>query len=634
MGVPTPEAQAIALFQAGRFAEAEAPFRAILARDPANRDALLALGIIAGQSQRREEAVDLLGRAAALDPRSYAVFFHLGSALRQSGRQPAAAEAFRRAIAIDARAPEAHVGLANTLREAGDRVGARASFGAALAIDPAFASAHYNLALLEIDAGNLAAAESRLARVLEREPRNAAAWNNLGLVMRKAGSGERARQCFERAVELDPKAAEALNNLGLERQREERIDEAIALYARALEIRPEFAQALTHWGNALKDRGDLAGALERYQRALAADPRDANALVNSGSIALERGDRGAARRFYERALDARADFADARYSLGLIALIEHDFEHGWDGYERRFETDPPVAAIGGPRLPRLPASGLARVRRLAVRAEQGLGDQILFSTLLPELGERNLAAVVELDERLLGIYRRSLPQLEFTSPVNATAALSKCDHELALGSLAALLRRSRASFDAQPRVLLVPDPARVEAMRDALGAGPTIAISWRSFQKAGRRHIGERKSIPLERFAALAGAGIRLVDLQYGEVSAERDAFDRAHPGLRVEIPGLDLRNDLEGVLAAVAVADLVITASNVTAHFAGAIGKRTWLVYLAANPPFHYWAPRDDGRSPWYPSVEVITAPQWSRWEEAFEAIAERLKREVIGSR
>ena len=629
MGVPTPEAQAIALFQAGRFAEAEAPFRAVLARDPANRDALLALGVIAGQLQRREEAVALLGRAAEIDPRSYAVLFHLGSALRQSGRHEDAALSFRRAIAIDARAPEAHVGLANTLREVRDRVGARASFRAALAIDPVFASAHYNLALLEIDEGNLAAAESCLARVLEREPRNSAAWNNLGLVMRKGGSSERARQCFERAVELDPRATEALNNLALELQRADRIDEAIALYAQALEVRPDFAQALTHWGNALKDQGDLTGALERYQRALAADPRDANALVNSGSIALERGDRAQARRFYERALDARADFADARYSLGLIALLEHDFERGWDGYEHRFETDPPVAAIGPPRLPRLPSAGLARARRLAIRAEQGLGDQILFSTLLPELGERNLAAVVELDERLLGIYRRSLPQLEFTSPANAIAALGKCDHELALGSLAALLRRSRASFDAQPRALLAPDPARVDAMRAALGAGPAIAISWRSFQNAGRRHIGSRKSIPLECFAALVGAGVRLVDLQYGEVSAERDDFDRAHLGLRVEVPGLDPRNDLEGILAALAACDLVITSSNVTAHFAGAIGKRAWLVYLAANPPFHYWAPRDDGRSLWYPSVEVLTSPQWSRWEEAFEAIAERLKRE-----
>jgi tetratricopeptide (TPR) repeat protein len=353
MGVPTAEAQAIALFQAGRFAEAEAAFRTILARDPANRDALLALGIIAARSQRRDEA--WTSWAAPLQPIPAPTRLSFTSAACCANRD--AISPRRRPFGGPLRSTCAHPkrmsASATRCARPAIRVGARASFGAALAIDPAFASAHYNLALLEIDEGNLAAAESSLARVLEREPGNVAALNNLGIVLRKSATPERARACFERAVEADPRAADALNNL------------ASSCSARSASTRPSrsmrarwrragLSQAYTNWGNALKDRGDLAGALVRYQHALAADPRDPNALVNSGSIALERGERSQARRFYERALDARPDLADARYSLGLIDLLEHDFEHGWDGYEHRFATDPPVAAIGPPRLPRLP----------------------------------------------------------------------------------------------------------------------------------------------------------------------------------------------------------------------------------------------------------------------------------------
>ena len=36
---------------------------------------------------------------------------------------------------------------------------------------------------------------------------------------------------------------------------------------------------------------------------------------------------------------------------------------------------------------------------------------------------------------------------------------------------------------------------------------------------------------------------------------------------------------------------DAVVTTSNVTAHLAGAIGKRTLVVFLHGRPPFHYWA-------------------------------------------
>ena len=70
----------------------------------------------------------------------------------------------------------------------------------------------------------------------------------------------------------------------------------------------------------------------------------------------------------------------------------------------------------------------------------------------------------------------------------------------------------------------------------------------------------------------------------------------------------------------------MIVTTSNVTAHFAGALGKRTLLVYLAARPPFHYWAPGPDGRSLWYPSVEIKSDATWTNWEMAFEAVARRL--------
>jgi tetratricopeptide (TPR) repeat protein len=633
MGAPTLEAQAVALFQAGHFAEAQIAFRAILLENPRSRDALLALGIIAAHARRLEEAERLLERALEVDPRSYPALYHLGSVLRQMQRLARAAETFERAIAVDARAPEAYIGLGNARRELGERIEARAAFDAALAIDPRSPAARYNLALLEIDGGDFASAESNLVQAVEREPRDAAAWNNLGLVLRKKGDKVGATSAFERAVAADPEFAEALVNLGGEVQDAQRIDEAIALYERAIAARPGFAPAFTRWGNALKDRGDLHGALARYRQALACDPHEPGALLNSGSIALERGERAEARRFFERALESRPDFPDARYALGLLALFEHDFVHGWAGYEMRFQTDPPAASIAAPRRPPLASGGPTRAHRLAVRMEQGLGDQILFSTLLPELRAIGTSALVEIDARLIALYRRSIPAFEYVSPAQAPAALAKCDAEIAIGSLPALFRRSVESFDAQPRELLAPDPARVAAMHAALAPGYRVAISWRSFQKAGRRHIAERKSIPLECFAALALPGVRLVDVQYGDVAGERSAFDELHPGLRVQVPDLDLRDDMDGVFAAIAACDLVVTASNVTAHFAGAIGRRAWLLCLGANPPFHYWAARADGRSLWYPSVEVLTDPSWTRWETAFEAVAARLAATQVNS-
>jgi ADP-heptose:LPS heptosyltransferase len=170
------------------------------------------------------------------------------------------------------------------------------------------------------------------------------------------------------------------------------------------------------------------------------------------------------------------------------------------------------------------------------------------------------------------------------------------------------------------------DAARVREYRARLAAAgaPVIGISWRSFQPKLRGHIARKKSAPLEAFGALSRQAC-LVDLQYGDTTADREAFARA--GGRLErLDELDLFNDLDGLLAAIEACDLVVTTSNVTAHLGGALGKRTLLVYLAAIPPFHYWVPRANGRSLWYPSVEIVTGPQVDRWERALELAAERI--------
>jgi hypothetical protein len=332
---------------------------------------------------------------------------------------------------------------------------------------------------------------------------------------------------------------------------------------------------------------------------------------------------------YERALGARPEFADPRGNLSLIALREQDFARGWDGHEHRFYLDGGSGEPARFGLPRLRAEDLAKARRVAVWKEHGVGDQILFSTLLPEFVERGIEAVVETDERLVEIYQRSLPELCFVTPEGMEAAARDCDCQVPLASLGGFFRRNLGSFARQPRSLLRPDLERVHAVRAEL-PGRALGISWRTFQSVRRRYLQQRKSIPLERFGVFDHPAVTLVDLQYGDVAAEREAFDARYPGLRHDPAGIDRFSDLEGLIAAIAACDIIVTGSNVTAHLAGAIGKRTWLAYLGANAPFHYWVPGSDGRSIWYPSVEIVTRAEWTDWLPLFEHLRARFVREL----
>ena len=474
-------------------------------------------------------------------------------------------------------------------------------------------------------AGRYAEAESAFRAILAKNPRQAHALHALGVIaMQSPQRLDEAVELLRRANKAEPGAFSILYNLGSALRRAGHLVEALTAFRRAVSLNMRSAEAHLGLANTLREMGDLKRARESLSTALKVNSTLMAARYSLALVDLAEGDLAAARKAATRALEIRPVLAEAQYALGLVQLREHDFEHGWDGYERRFETDPPVASVLPPHRPPL-AEGLSRVKHLAVRVEQGIGDQVLYSTLLPELAERGIDVVVELDPRLVGIYRRSLPRLEFVEP--GAAEIISCDHQVPLASLPSLFRRSLESFDWQPRALLSADPARVAHTKKALGSGRHVAISWRSFQGFGRRYIGERKSIPLENFAALAAPDLRFVDLQYGNVADERLAFDEAHPGRRVDIPGLDRREDIEGILAAIEACDFVVTSSNVTAHFAGALGKPTWLVYLGGIAPFHYWVPRADQRSLWYPSVQLVTDTRWTRWEDAFEGLAKRLR-------
>jgi len=276
----------------------------------------------------------------------------------------------------------------------------------------------------------------------------------------------------------------------------------------------------------------------------------------------------------------------------------------------------------------LPKTGV-----MAIYAEQGLGDQILFSTLLPELKNSSQHFIYEVDERLLPVYQRSFPDCSFVGRISMTntahPALRDAGTAVYSGSLPRFFRPSVDSFSQQPHRVLQALPERAAHYRERLGPGFKVALSWHS-ARAGR--IGRSKSVALAEFAPLlAISGVQGVDVQYGDTAAEREALARDHGTSLVHFNEIDYRNDLDEVLAILEACDLLITTSNTTAHLGGALGKPVWLLYPAEHAPFHYWAHRGDHRCLWYPSVEIISDASLTDWKSLILHAAGKLS-EMIG--
>lgn len=254
---------------------------------------------------------------------------------------------------------------------------------------------------------------------------------------------------------------------------------------------------------------------------------------------------------------------------------------------------------------------LPETETLLIRAEQGIGEQIMLASLIERARSRCPRIIAECDERMVSLMARSLPAIRWvpwTNPANAALRDPSLTHQIGLGRLPSLFLPDRAAFG-DGSAVLVPDPARLASLKAALTVDkPLIGLAWAS----GRSPAAARKAIPVAALRPLLSAvPARFVVLQY-EPSAQ-DMDEIRSWGIDVAECPVDPMRDLEGFAATVAACDHVVTISNATAHFAGALGVPT-SVLLSACPLWHWFA---EGRtSPWYNALTLYRQSQGAAWD------------------
>jgi hypothetical protein len=265
---------------------------------------------------------------------------------------------------------------------------------------------------------------------------------------------------------------------------------------------------------------------------------------------------------------------------------------------------------------------------LLVWAEQGVGDEILQAGMIGDLLARGLKVVWEVDPRMATLFQRSFPTVKVfprvMPPITDRVEPGVVAH-IAAGSMGAYIRRSFDDFPRDRRSYLTPDHARAAAYRARLALAPgerLVGISWLSKNVA----FGESKSTQLEAWAKiLKTPGLKFVDLQYGDTHAERRAFQKRHGVAIAHLDDLDLKDDLDGFAALTSACDLVVTVSNSTGHFAGALGVPAWIMIPAGVGKFWYWGLSGES-SPWYPSVTLLRQASTQDWQPVLDEVAARL--------
>ncbi len=229
-------------------------------------------GIAALRAGDLDQAIDLLGKAAALLPDDGEALNALGAACLGRKDYAAAERAIGEALRVQPANGYAWTNLGYLHQRRKDIRRAIAAYREGLKHLPGEARLHNNIgsALEEVD--EMEEAQQHFATAVELLPDHPGSYNNLGRAKLKRGDFAEARRLFTRVLDLTPGDDSAWLNMATLLQAEMRYEEAEAAFRKALELNPERPESWANLGTMLKDQGNYHDAIDYLGRALALDP--------------------------------------------------------------------------------------------------------------------------------------------------------------------------------------------------------------------------------------------------------------------------------------------------------------------------------------------------------------------------
>lgn len=604
------------------------------------------------------QAAAALARATRLDPNDKSSWNNLGIARRAQGDLLAARKAFQRALELDPlfasaagnlAALESEIASANVGAEAGSPadeqdVGAavddgltavRALAGAGqldAAIDACESlcaersddrACAVELYRLYRDRGDVQSGLDVLESFKARHPDDLDIVAELGKALEREGEHKRAKPLLDRALEARPDDVSLLLSMADVRVEQGRFADAGELIERAYVLESSLHMK-GRLAAAMLLRCRYAEALALVDEMLAEEPRVASSTLGIRVESLTHLGR------YDEALPLLDDEIERRpFEPGLrfpraeIHLLNERFGAGWDDYAfRNLSSTKHLRMVAFPQWKGEP---LER-KRILVLAEQGLGDQVMFASCLPDLlALRPERVVVEAVNRVAPTLARSFPTCEVISTKQDAGLewvrdLGPMDYFIPIGDLPRQFRRAAADFPNHCGYL-VPDLRRVDHWRGVLatlGPRPKIGVSWRGGTEKTRTVLRTMTASQVACLASVVDAD--WVCLQYGDVQEDLTLARESGMSLHYWKEGIE---DLDEFAALIATLDLVVTVCNTTVHYAGAVGKQVWV--MAPRIPEWRYGLRF-GSMPWYPVSRMYRQPTDGDWAGVLRTVQQAL--------
>ncbi len=257
-------------------------------------------------------------------------------------------------------------------------------------------------------------------------------------------------------------------------------------------------------------------------------------------------------------------------------------------------------------------------KRLIVWGEQGIGDEIMFASCIPDVMKISEKVIFDCHPRLVKTFRRSFG-IECHGTRKNTVDVNWLDSSganasVCVSDLAMYFRNDGKDF---------PGTAYLKAPQVMLpGHKPCIGISWKGGTPDTRSDV---RSMDLQTLKPILELDADFYSLQYTEGAAKEVCEFEAASGIHIRhFPQYVECKDYDLTMSTIKSMDLVISVCTSAVHASGALGVPCW-VLTPSRPAWRYGV--HGRRMPWYNSVELFRQKQGNAWGFVVGEVKERLE-------
>jgi tetratricopeptide (TPR) repeat protein len=456
-------------------------------------------------------------------------------------------------------------------------------------------------------------AEVTFLKIIELEPNDFDHYFNLANLYKETKAYDKCINTLQLALKVRPSDKKALILLGANYYQVKNYKKAIHCANFILEKYPLSIESLNLKAISDIELGKFKEAIDCFTKIVSLKGEEPGILSDIAACYIFSGDLTNAKKF----IQLSGNNIGARYNNSLIDLTYGEYLNGWKEFELGLKNNSRNLKKGSEKFKNIPDfDPKVHKRSILLIGEQGIGDEIMYSTIIGDLSKKVKKIFLYCDNRLELIFKDKFPFLEF---VDNNYNLNNIESKLPIGSLARIFRNYEKDFyDNLEKNLITECNSNLLKLSSRINIG----LSWHTenLQFGPERNINLNSLIPI-----FENKKLNFINLQYGNHEYEINNLE-TKIGRKIFLKdSIDNKNDIYGLAKKIKKCDLVITIDNSTVHLAGFLNKKTFLL-LPFVADWRWQLHRND--TPWYNSVKLFRQSKKFEWDPVISKIRKILER------